>query len=415
MKFQLFELAGIHIFNMKTMALTLFFVFAIIAVGYLIGKISIKGVSLGTAAIFLVALFAGHFNGQLCVEGGLWESSSKAISNYLSIIQNLGLVLFVTAVGLIAGPSFFKNLKKNAKSYVLLGAIIIAAGAGTCALITILIPGMTSAMSTGLLSGALTSTPAFAAAQGALEGVVSDDVYKEISVGHAVAYPFGVIGVVLFVQIIPKLLKANMDEERAKLVSVDSGAVENNEEKKLFTMDKFGLGAFALAIMAGLVLGAINIPLGNGNSFSLGTTGGPLIMGLLFGHFGRIGKLSLKADQKLLSIFQELGLVLFLIGAGVDGGAGFVSTLSEYGPLLFVWGALMTLVPLIIGFLVAKYVLKLSLFNNLGSLTGGMTSTPALGALINSTGTPNVASAYAATYPIALILVVLATQFLTYL
>lgn len=415
MAFQFIEAAGTYIFNMKAMAIVLFFVFAIIAVGYLLGRISVKGVSLGTAAIFIVALFAGHFNGILTGEGGAWEAEAGQVAHYFSLIQNLGLVLFVTSVGLIAGPSFFKNLKKNAKSYVLLGAIIIAAGAGTCALITLFAPKMNSAMSTGLLSGSLTSTPAFAAAQGALEGKVSDEVFKQISVGHAVAYPFGVIGVVLFVQIIPKLLKANMDEERQKLVVVDSGKEVKGEEKKLFTMDKFGLGSFALAVMVGLVLGCINIPLGGGSSFNLGTTGGPLIVGLLFGHFGRIGKLSLKVDDKMLSIFQELGLVLFLIGAGVDGGAGFVSTLSEYGAILFLWGVLMTLVPMIIGFLFAKYVLKLSLFNNLGSLTGGMTSTPALGALINMTGTPNVASAYAATYPIALILVVLASQFLTYL
>lgn len=138
-------------------------------------------------------------------------------------------------------------------------------------------------------------------------------------------------------------------------------------------------------------------------------------MGLIFGHFGKIGKLSMKVKKEILSIFQELGLILFLIGAGVDGGREFVSTLSEFGPLLFLWGALMTIVPLLLGFVVAKYMLKMSLFNNLGSLTGGMTSTPALGALINVTGTSNVASAYAATYPIALIAVVLASQFLTYL
>ena len=415
MKFQLFEVAETFLFNMKPMAIVLFFVFAIIVVGYLIGKISIKGVSLGTAAIFLVALFAGHFNGKFCEEGGIWAENAGQVGNYFSLIQNLGLVLFVTSVGLIAGPSFFKNLKKNAKSYVLLGAIIIAAGAGTCALITIFVPDMNSAMSTGLLSGALTSTPAFAASQGALEGTVTEEVYKQISVGHAVAYPFGVIGVVLFVQIIPKVLRANMNEERAKLVVTDEEATDKLKGKKLLSMDKFGLGSFALAVIFGLVLGCINIPLGGGSSFNLGTTGGPLIIGLLFGHFGRIGKMSLRVDEKLLSIFQELGLVLFLIGAGVDGGAGFVSTLSEYGPLLFLWGALMTVIPLIIGFFIAKYVLKLSLFNNLGSLCGGMTSTPALGALINMTGTPNVASAYAATYPIALILVVLASQFLTYL
>ena len=415
MKFQLLEAAGTYIFNMKAMAIVLFFIFAIIVIGYLIGKISVKGVSLGTAAIFLVALFAGHFNGIMTGEGGAWAESAGTIANYMSLVQNLGLVLFVTSVGLIAGPSFFKNLKKNAKSYVLLGAIIILSGAACCALVTILVPGMNSAMATGLMSGSLTSTPAFAAAQGALEGIISDEQFKEISVGHAVAYPFGVIGVVLFVQIIPKVLKANMDEERSKLVIVDSGKDDSKKSMKLFEMDKFGLGSFALVIMAGLILGAVNIPLGGGNSFNLGTTGGPLIMGLLFGHFGRIGKLSLKVNEHMLSIFQELGLVLFLIGAGIDGGAGFVATLSEYGPLLFVWGAIMTIVPMFIGFFVAKYVLKLSLFNNLGSICGGMTSTPALGSLINMTGTPNVASAYAATYPIALILVVLCTQFLTYL
>lgn len=397
MSLKLFEVAGTHIFSMSAIVMVLFFVFAIIVVGYLLGKINIKGVSLGTAAIFLVALVVGHFKGVAFGDNGIaaWIAdveAQDAVNFYFKLIQSFGLILFVTSVGLIAGPTFFKNLKKNAKSYVLLGAIIIAAGAGVCALITLLVPDMNSAMSVGLLSGALTSTPAFAAAQEAIGE--SSPVFKEIAVGHAVAYPFGVIGVVLFVQIVPKVLKANMDEERAKLTSVDTGEESPLKQKKLFEMDKFGLGA---------------------GSFNLGTTGGPLIMGLIFGHFGRIGKLSMKVNKHLLEVFQEWGLVLFLIGAGVDGGAGFVQTLEKYGPLLFLWGALMTIIPLFIGFFLAKKVLKLSLFNNLGSITGGMTSTPALGALINTSGTPNVASAYAATYPIALVLVVLASQFLTYL
>ena len=65
---------------------------------------------------------------------------------------------------------------------------------------------------------------------------------------------------------------------------------------------------------------------------------------------------------------------------------------------------------MIIGFIIAKNILKLPLLNNLGSLTGGMTSTPALGTLINMAGTEDIAAAYAATYPIALIAVVLASQ-----
>ena len=99
--------------------------------------------------------------------------------------------------------------------------------------------------------------------------------------------------------------------------------------------------------------------------------------------------------------------MLFLIGAGVAGGTNFV---KYFKPIYFVYGMIMTLVPMIIGFIVAKYVLKLNLLNNLGSITGGMTSTPALGTLIHVSGTEDVASAYAATYPIALISVVLISQ-----
>ena len=72
----------------------------------------------------------------------------------------------------------------------------------------------------------------------------------------------------------------------------------------------------------------------------------------------------------------------------------------------------MALLPLIIGFLFAKHVVNLCLLDNLGSLTGGMTSTPALGVLIRSSGTDDVASSYASTYPVALVLIVLASQFI---
>ena len=75
-----------------------------------------------------------------------------------------------------------------------------------------------------------------------------------------------------------------------------------------------------------------------------------------------------------------------------------------------VGGAILTIIPMVVGFIISKYVLKLSLLNTLGSITGGMTSTPALGTLINTAKTDDVASAYASTYPIALVLVVLASQ-----
>ena len=400
---------GTHIYSMNAMVLTLFFLFLIIAAGYFLGHISIKGVSLGSAGIFMMALVAGHFKGVAFENIQAWAGSEAAINQNFKMVQNLGLVLFVTSIGLIAGPSFFKGLVKNAKSYVLLGGVIIISGAVVCGIIMKLIPGMNPAMSVGLLSGALTSTPAFAAAQEA----VGKDLASYVAVGQAIAYPFGVIGVVLFVQIVPKILGVNMEHEKELLAKEIPEKVERRSRKKYLVADKFGLTSFALVIMFGLILGSINIPMGKSSSFALGTTGGPLILGLILGHFGHVGKLSMKTDPKLLEIFQELGLILFLVGAGIEGGEGFVATLSQYGAILFVWGALMTIVPLFIGFFIAKYVVKLSLLNNLGSLTGGMTSTPSLGVLIHMTDSPNIASAYAATYPIALITVVLAAQVLT--
>ena len=102
-----------------------------------------------------------------------------------------------------------------------------------------------------------------------------------------------------------------------------------------------------------------------------------------------------------------MGLVLFLIGAGVPGGVNFVENLKlEY----FLYGVALTTIPMVVGYIFARYVFKLSIFNNLGSITGGMTSTPALGALISTAGTDEVASAYAATYPIALVAVVLVAK-----
>jgi putative transport protein len=162
-----------------------------------------------------------------------------------------------------------------------------------------------------------------------------------------------------------------------------------------------------------MIIGAIKIPLSgdglSGTCFALTTTGGCLLAALVFGHFGRIGKLNVMPDDHTLKLFRELGLVLFLIGAGVPGGVNFVSNVKiSY----FIYGALMTLVPMILGFVLGKYVFKLSIFNNLGSITGGMTSTPALGALINEAETYDVASAYAATYPVALISLVICSQFL---
>lgn len=184
------------------------------------------------------------------------------------------------------------------------------------------------------------------------------------------------------------------------------------KKEKLFIVDEMGLCSFALAIVLGIILAKIVIPLPGGAEFSLGTSGGPLIAGLILGHFGHVGNISLHVEKSVLECLREFGLAMFLIGAGVEAGAGFIEILKEQGLILFVYGALITLIPMFIGYFVAVKMMKLSLFNTLGSICGGMTSTPALGTLIRVTGTDDVASAYAATYPVALVFVVLSCQFI---
>lgn len=402
------------VISVKTISFLMLCVLFIAAVGYALGRITIKGVCLGTAGVFIVALLFGCF-----FYPQVEAQTVGYTTNALKIIENFGLILFVTSVGFIAGPKFFGNFKKNFKSYVLLGVVVILAGG--LAAVGCIFAGRAmglgssndelTAMVVGLLSGSLTSTPAFSAAK----ATVAPELENAVAVGHGIAYIFGVIGVVLFVQLVPKFVHADMDKERQLASSVtDSGKKEY--KGKLIKLDDFSFLPFFAAAALGILLGAIKIPLTgeglSGTCFSLTTTGGCLLVALVFGHFGHFGPLNVLPSEQTLKVFRELGLMLFLIGAGIPGGAKFV----EYFKFsYFVFGVVMTLVPMIIGFFFAKYVLKLSLLNNLGSITGGMTSTPALGTLIHVAKSEDVASAYAATYPIALIAVVLVSQFLVIL
>ena len=366
-------------------------IFVIAAIGYLIGGIKIRGVELGTAGVLLAALVFGHFGVEIP-----------------SVVRNFGLATFVASVGFMAGPKFFRDFKKNAKNYILLGVLIIFSGALSCVAV-VKLSGIQPELGVGLLTGALTSTPGLAAAQEAAGALA-----PLAATGYAIAYPFGVVSKVLFVQLVPKMLRADMAAEREKFARANSVEIRPYAGKRV-NIDGAGFFAFTLAVALGIALGNVRVPLPGGAEFSLGTAGGPLIVSLLFGHFAHLGPADLSVSKPMLKVLRELGLMLFLVGAGVQGGAGFVKTLQTEGAMLFVHGAAMTVAPMVVGYVVATKLLRMSLLNSLGAITGGMTSTPALGALIDVAGTDDVASAYAATYPIALACVVLSAQFIVML
>ena len=441
-------------------------VLVVIVAGYIIGRISIKEVSIGTAGVFVAALiFGALFNDT--IHNALTLDGGDLTNTAFSLVENAGLVLFVGSVGMMAGPGFFRNLKKNYKSYILIGIIIIAVGSLTTiscyyiAMGTIDLPsdaaklGITKSdyaisMMTGIMSGSLTSTPAFSAAQSTAADIVpagaAATIQDVITIGHAIAYIFGVIGVVLFVQLIPRMLNADMEKERelikisdegesaaanepmatdngkgaaanepAITVASEDGKIEKKEKetKRRIKIDVAGYAAFGIVAIIGIIIGMIKIPLSSdgfsGSTFSLTTTGGVLISSLVLSYIGHIGPLSIQTHPGVLKGFRELGLAIFLVGAGIPGGASFV---KYYQSIYFLYGVIITIIPMIIGYFIAYKVFKLPLLNSLGSITGGMTSTPALGCLIKTAGTDDVASSYASVYPVALVCVVLSSQFM---
>lgn len=377
-------------FALKELPAQLLTVFAVIASGYLLGRIRIKGIGLGTAAIFLTGLLFGHFGAQTP-----------------AALQTVGLLLFITSVGLSAGPTFVQRLRADGTSCLLLCLTIALTGALVCVAV-IRAGGVESSLAVGMLTGAFTTSPGFAAAK---EAAATAEAVGNVAAGYGIVYPVGVVCKVLFIQLIPKLLHADMARER-QLIAVPAQKAASASQKPLLHVDPLGLFPFALTVILGILLGSVVIPLPGGAGFSLGTTGGPLIIGLLIGHIGRIGRLSLTPDAKLYGPAKEIGLMLFFSGAGVEGGKSLATVLSQYGVSLLLYGFALVAIPLCVGFVMFRKVLKLPLLNGLGSMTASMTCTPSLAVLIQTAGTDDVAAAYATTYPIALVTLVLLVQVL---
>ena len=364
-------------------------VFSIAILGYLLGNITVAGLQLGSAGVLLVALVFGHYGYVVPKD-----------------LQNFGLICFVASVGLLAGPTFFGNFKKKAFAYIFLGFFVVAVGAVVTG-ISLMLFDIPLDITLGIFTGAMTSTPGL--------GAATEVVGQAASAGYAIAYPFGVVGVVLFVQCVPKLLKADMSREVAKITMAPA---ENDEEgttqpkKAMIEIESSGLAAFSITVVLGLLIAMISIPLPGGTRFSLGSAGGPLIAGLIIGHLRGIKKISLQPPSAALELLRELGLILFLMGAGTDGGQSFVSALAEHGMVLFCVGVAITVIPMILAYLISCTFLRLDMLNCLGSICGGMTSTPALGTLISIAKSKEAVAPYAATYPIALLMVILSTQVL---
>ncbi|MDR2915487.1 MAG: transporter [Tannerella sp.] len=505
-----------------------FALFLIIAISYIIGKIKVKGVSLDVSSVIFVALVFGHFGVSLP-----------------KIIQDIGLVLFIFTIGIQAGPGFFDALKKHGIKLATLSAILILT-AGLTVVAAYYIFDLEMGILAGLLAGALTSTPGLASAT---------DQFGDISsIGYGIAYPFGVIGVIIFLRLLPKMLNTNIEKEEkewealstaeypvlnarnfvitninlnekslsqlhfrqitnasisrvmhqneaftpspnttlhtgdiVRAVGTDDslekaelllgeatnkeiplsgkyevqGVLVTNKEvvnktlvelnlqvsfdatvtrirrsgiditpspqarirfgdkliiassnmkqvQKLFGNDDKRLSdTDILPIALGIVLGVII-----GKFTFLGLTGGVLIVALILSKLGKTGPILWTMSGSANVLLREIGLIFFLAVVGTSAGATLIDTFMQYGYMLFLIGAAITLIPMIIMTFVAKRVYKTNLLTLLGGLAGAMTSTPGLAAISPLTKSNAPQIAYATAYPIAMVLLVVVMKLL---
>ena len=518
--------------------------FAILAIGSWLGQFSWRGLSLGTAGVLFTAMVFGHFGLSVPKE-----------------VQDLGLLLFVYAVGISAGPRFFRAFRRHGIRYVLIALVTVTAGALATVGVALLF-NLPSDLATGLFAGALTCTPALAAAVDVIERTLPAAA-ATVSVGYGVAYPFSMISVVLLVQFLPRLLRRNLRKEedawqaerRAETpelqvktyrltnpncagkrvaevnphrlalanisrikrgekvfaagadVQLELGDVvmvvgpqeeleklqlllgeETNERmdvnttvlsmdvevaeesftgKTLASMrlweqytlvitrirrqgleiaptgnatlemgdhirvvgdrdavqsfvkrvhgssrrtEETNMVPFLIGLVLGIVVGSIPINLPNGLTIKLGMAGGAFIVSLLIGHFGKIGPLHMYVPPAAKNLSRELGLMLFLAGAGTNAGARFVEVLQTEGWQLLLAGAVVTIVSLVTGVLLMDRVYRMNLLATMGALCATMTNPPGLGAANAQTETDLPSLSYASVYPSALIFKIILAQ-----
>ncbi len=168
-----------------------------------------------------------------------------------------------------------------------------------------------------------------------------------------------------------------------------------------------------LGITLGVLLGSIpfDIP-GIPQPVKLGLAGGPLIVSILIAKFGIKFNLVTYTRFSAKKMLQEIGIMLFLAAVGLGAGKSFVSTFQEVGLSWFVYGIVITMVPMIIILLIGRFVLKLNAAQLMGFASGSTTNPPALAFSNTADATGKASLSYATVYPLTMFLRVMSAQFL---
>nr|WP_321523571.1 putative transporter [uncultured Macellibacteroides sp.] len=178
----------------------------VIAAGIQLGKIKVFGISLGITFVLFVGILLGQIGFRMNAE-------------VLHFMKEFGLILFVYSVGMQVGPGFFSSFKKGGITLNLLACGIVFLGV-TTTIVLHFITGVPMATMVGILSGAVTNTPGLGAAQQAYNDVFGT-TDNTIALGYAVAYPLGVVGIILSLIVIRYVFRVSFDKENDKLNEIE--------------------------------------------------------------------------------------------------------------------------------------------------------------------------------------------------
>ncbi len=326
--------------------------FIVIIFGYLIGKIKFAKISLDLSGVLIVAVFVGwilsvfiyRFN---IVDTLEYEANMKFFSTF-------GTALFVSSIGISTGSVLDFQNRRDMKAIVI-GSLMVCSSFIVMRLIGILDSNISDSKLLGILCGALTTTPGLSVAC-ELKSVISE----EAVLGYGCAYLFGVTATVIFVQIVGNSSNFTLEEDKM---------VGNNCEYKHALS---GLVQIGCTVVLGRLLGSVEIM-----NFSLGSSGGMLCSGIIIGFIVKKILPTKTLTSKTLTPFRNMGLVLFFVGSGIPAGMQLSGGVDLK---MIIYGVFLTIIPIIVGVLLYKIFFNDRLLA--ATIAGGMTSTPAIGVLV---------------------------------
>lgn len=432
--------------------------FITVVTGLLFGKIKFGKFNFGTSGALFTGLPIGWFMLNFAKKVGEDDKAYKSASALIKAgvvdkgFFTLFLVLFVVAVGLLAAKDINVVLKKYGAKFIIMGFVVTLVGAAATYGMTFVFKGQNPYEISGVYTGALTSSPGLAAA---IETATKDATAKTlkfesmspeeqakvvkildkeldpatvtsltdeqktqfiknaaagIGVGHAIGYPFGVLIVIIAMNFFPKIFRIDVEKEKLEFTKemAEARAGKTGKEIPEVTFDMIG---FVFACFFGYTIGLITLDLSfiHLGKFSLGATGGALIGSLILGYVGKLGFISFRMNGKILGVIREVSLVFFLAIVGLRYGFAVVDALAGPGINLAIVSLVVGVVAMMVGYLIGRYVFKINWIMLSGAICGGMTSTPGLGAAVEAVGSDDPAAGYGATYPFALLGMVIFT------